>query len=56
MQVYQIQIKEILSKVVKIEAENLDEAIQMAQKSYQDENIVLDWGDFISVEFNEISD
>lgn len=56
MQVYQIQIKETLSKVVKIEADNLDEAIQMAQKSYQDEDIILDWSDFVSVEFNEISD
>ncbi|WII95722.1 DpnD/PcfM family protein [Moraxella haemolytica] len=53
MQVYQIQIKETLSKVVKIEADSLDDAIQMAKKCYQEENIVLDWSNFVSVEFGE---
>lgn len=56
MQTYKIQIQETLSKTVEIQANTIDEALQIAQKSYQNEEIVLDWGDFILVEFDEFSD
>lgn len=56
MQTYKIQIQETLSKTVEIQANTIDEALQLAQKSYQNEEIVLDWGDFILVEFDEFSD
>lgn len=50
------KIQETLSKTVEIQANTIDEALQIAQKSYQNEEIVLDWGDFILVEFDEFSD
>ncbi|WP_432481456.1 DpnD/PcfM family protein [Moraxella sp. ZY200743] len=56
MQTYKIQIQETLSKTVEIQANNIDEAIQVVQKSYQNEEVVLDWGDFVLVEFHDASD
>lgn len=56
MQTYKIQIQETLSKTVEIQANTIDEALQIAQKSYQNEEIVLDWSDFVLVEFNEFFD
>lgn len=56
MQTYKIKIQETLSKTVEIEANTIDEALQIAQQSYQNEEIVLDWGDFVLVEFNKFFD
>lgn len=56
MQTYKIQLQETLSKIIEIQASNIDEAIRIVQESYQNEDIVLDWGDFVLVEFDDVSD
>ena len=39
--IYQIEVEEILQKVVEIEADSLDEAIDKARQQYSDEEIIL---------------
>jgi len=48
---YEIEIKEELSKVVKIKAESLSEAIEMVTDKYNNSDIVLDADDYKGVEF-----
>lgn len=47
---YEIEIKEELSKVVKIKAESLSEAIEMVTDKYNNSNIVLNADDYKGVE------
>ncbi|WP_228376850.1 DpnD/PcfM family protein [Streptococcus suis] len=46
MKVYEIVFTETLSKVIKIEAKNLEEALQVAHSMYMSEEIILDANDF----------
>lgn len=48
---YEIEIKEELSKVVKIKADSLSEAIDMVTDKYYNSEIVLDADDYKGVEF-----
>lgn len=48
---YEIEIKEELSKIVKIKAESLSEAIEMVTDKYNNSDIVLDADDYKGVEF-----
>lgn len=41
-----IKITEILSRVVSVEANSLDEAISKVEDMYKNEEIVLDYNDF----------
>lgn len=50
---YEIEIKETLQKIVKIEANSLDEAIDIVNEKYSNEEIILDENDFKDVEFSE---
>lgn len=43
---FNIEISERLSRIVNIEANSLEEAIETAEQMYQNEDIVLDWTDF----------
>lgn len=54
--VYDIEIEEVLQKVVKIEANSLDEAIDIAQNKYSNQEYVLDYEDYKDVEFREYKD
>lgn len=54
--VYQIEIEETLQRVVKIEANSLDEAIDIAQNRYSNQEYVLDYEDYKGVEFSEYKD
>ncbi len=54
--VYQIEIEETLQKVVKIKADSLDEAIDIAQNRYSNQQYVLDYEDYKGVEFSEYKD
>lgn len=54
--VYKIEIQEVLSKVVKIKANSLDEAIDIAQERYKKEEYVLDYKDLVSVDIGEYDD
>lgn len=48
MQTFKLEIQEVLSKVIEIEAETLSDAIDIAHDMYNDEEIVLDASDFIT--------
>lgn len=54
--VYQIEIEETLQKVVKIKADSLDEAIDIVQNRYSNQQYVLDYEDYKGVEFSEYKD
>lgn len=47
---FNVEVKEILSRTVEIEAQNQDDAILLAKQKYDREEIVLDWDDFVCVE------
>ena len=50
---YDIEIEEILQRVVKVKANSLSEAIEKVEKRYRDEEYVLNENDFKGVEFRE---
>lgn len=53
---YEIEIEEILQKVVKIKANSLEEAIDIAKEKYSNEEYVLDYQDYKNTEFREYKD
>ena len=54
--VYEIEIEELLQKVVKVEANSLEEAIDIAREKYSNEEYVLDYQDHKDTEFREYKD
>lgn len=48
---YKIEIKETLSRIIEIEAENEEGAIKKVKKQYMNENIVLNADDYLDTEF-----
>jgi hypothetical protein len=50
--IYQIEIKEILSRIIEVEADDAIDARLLAEEMYRGEEIVLDYSDFDTVEFN----
>lgn len=54
--IYEIEIEEILQKVVKIEADSLEDAIDIAKERYSNEEYVLDYQDYKDTEFREYKD
>ena len=56
MKIYEIEIEEVLQKVVKVKADSLDEAIDKVQERYKNEKYVLDYNDFKGVEFRKFKD
>ena len=53
MKTFQVQILEISNKVIEIEAENIDSAIQIITEKYKSEEIVLDSSDFVEYKIDE---
>ena len=53
MSKYQVEIVETLSRVVDIEANNYEEALEKAQKKYDDSDIILDWEDLENVDYKK---
>jgi len=53
MENYRIEITEILKKEIEIEAENIDNAIQIITEKYKSEEIVLDSSDFVEYKIGE---
>lgn len=49
---FRVEIKETLSRIIDIEAENEEEAIRKARDKYNNQKIILDSGDYIDVEIN----
>ncbi|UKI56452.1 MAG: DpnD/PcfM family protein [Treponema succinifaciens] len=56
MNEYTIEIKEILSELVKVEADSFEEALSKIEEKYYSGKIVLDYSSFDCVDFLEISD
>ena len=52
MNKYKFNIEEILNKEVIVEAENFDQAMKIINKLYRDEEIVLDYDDFVGYTIN----
>lgn len=53
---YEIEIEEVLQKVVKVKANSLDEALDIVEEKYKNQEYVLDSEDFKDVEFSEYKD
>ena len=47
MQKYTIEVKETLQRLLEVEAENLNEAIEIVSKKYDDGEIILDFNDYV---------
>lgn len=56
MNKYRFNIEEILNKEVTVEAENFEEAMKIINKLYRDEEIVLDYNDFVAYTINYIDE
>ncbi len=54
MKEFEIEIQETLSKVLKIKAENLEDAISETKKLYKDEEVVLTSDDFLDYEIKPL--
>lgn len=52
---YLIEIKETLSKQLKVEADTVDEAISQVKKQYRDSKIILTADDFVDYEIDTIN-
>lgn len=50
---YRVNIEEILSRVIEVEADNPEDAEYKAEQMYKNEEVVLDAEDLQSVEFFE---
>ena len=53
---YEIEIEETLQKGVKIKANSLNEAINIAKEKYSNEEYILDYQDYKGTEFREYKD
>ncbi|RIY38143.1 protein dpnD [Capnocytophaga canis] len=53
MNIYKIEVKKILSRIVPVEAENEQEAVQKVEEMYKNEEIILDFDDFVTHEIIE---
>ena len=49
---YLIEIKETLSRTIRLEADTADEALDSIKKLYYGGDIVLDSGDFVGIGFD----
>lgn len=49
--IFEIEIREVLSRVIKVESKTQIDAFLKVQEMYRNEEIVLDAGDYISTEF-----
>ena len=56
MELFKIEIREFLSEIVEIEAENTEDAISKVRKMYRNEEIVLDADNYVTTEINEYRD
>ena len=53
---YKIEIEETLQRVVEVKANSLNDAFDIVQNKYNDQEYVLDYNDYKGVEFREYKD
>ena len=56
MNKYKFNIEEILNKEVTVEADDFEQAMKIINKLYRDEEIVLDYDDFVGYTINYINE
>ena len=56
LKTFYISVTETLKKTVEVRAEDKYEAIQKVSDAYHDEQIVLDSGDYVDVDFDDVTD
>ena len=56
MKSYKIEIQELLSRIIEIEAPSTEEAIDKSMEMYRAEEIVLDSGDYVGTEIEEFEE
>lgn len=54
MDTYNIEIEEVLLRVIKIEANSKEKALKLAKEKYQNEEIVLDYNDLVDVNIKNV--
>jgi len=54
MKTFKIELMEVLSKTIEVEADTADEAMTLVNKKYQSEEIILDESNFIEYKVREI--
>lgn len=54
MKKYDIEVEEVLRRVVHIEANNIAEAVDKVEEQYKNEEIVLDSSDYCETHFNNL--
>lgn len=52
MKKYEVEVHEILSRIVEVEAESEEEAEEKVYEMYDNEKIVLDWHDLVEHEID----
>ena len=49
---YRIEVTEVLSRIVEIEADNEDDAVEMVRQMYRNCDLVLDASDYVETEIS----
>lgn len=55
METFKIEIQELLTRVVEVQAENIQEAFTKVNEQYKKAELVLDYNDFSEVNFTDIN-
>lgn len=55
MQTFKVEIQEFLARVVEVKADNIDDACSRVHDQYEKAEIVLDYNDFVEVDFVDIN-
>lgn len=56
MSKYKIEIEEVLQRVEEIDADNLEEALDIIDEKYKNQEIILDYEDFKEYEIREYNE
>ncbi len=56
MNKFKIEITETLSKIIEVEADDIEEALERVETMYKEEKIILDSSDFIDKEITLFND
>ena len=51
---YKVEITETLQKTVEVEANNKEEALDKVMKMYKNEEVILDYNDFVDLDFKNV--
>ena len=54
MKKFKVEITETLQKIVEVEANNKEEAVHKVMKMYKNEEVILDYDNFVDVSFKSI--